>query len=144
MDKYLDILENLLLLEDEYEWLDFKEAFDKNLISSYIVDNFDNLSYADNEQDAKKNASLCLLDGKTYLYLKTTEDKTTKIKINLGDTVYISSEKKTYIAEYLPTNKFQFIENGKILEISENTLQNDIVEIGDMKFESTGSINNGT
>ena len=122
----------------------FKEAFDKNLISSYIVDNFDNLSYADNEQDAKKNASLCLLDDKTYLYLKTTEDKTIKTKINLGDTVYVSSEKKTYIAEYLPTNKFQFIENGKILEISENTLQNDIVEIGDMKFESTGLINKGT
>ena len=37
MDKYLDILENLLLLEDEYEWLDFKENwFDKDEIGEYI------------------------------------------------------------------------------------------------------------
>ena len=37
MDKYLDILENLLLLEDEYEWLDFKENwFNKDEIGEYI------------------------------------------------------------------------------------------------------------
>lgn len=37
MDKYLDILENLLLLEDEYEWLDFKENwFYKDEIGEYI------------------------------------------------------------------------------------------------------------
>ena len=37
MDKYLDILENLLLLEDEYEWLDFKENwFSKDEIGEYI------------------------------------------------------------------------------------------------------------
>lgn len=37
MDKYLDILENLLLLEHEYEWLDFKENwFNKDEIGEYI------------------------------------------------------------------------------------------------------------
>lgn len=37
MDKYLDILENLLLLEDEYECLDFKENwFNKDEIGEYI------------------------------------------------------------------------------------------------------------
>lgn len=37
MDKYLDILENLLRLQDEYEWLDFKENwFNKDEIGEYI------------------------------------------------------------------------------------------------------------
>lgn len=37
MDKYLDILENLLRLQDEYEWLDFKEnRFNKDEIGEYI------------------------------------------------------------------------------------------------------------
>lgn len=37
MDKYIDILENLLLLKDEYEWLDFKENwFNKDEIGEYI------------------------------------------------------------------------------------------------------------
>ena len=37
MDKYLDIIENLLRLQDEYEWLDFKENwFNKDEIGEYI------------------------------------------------------------------------------------------------------------
>ena len=37
MDKYLDIIENLLRLQDEYEWLDFKENwFNKDEIVEYI------------------------------------------------------------------------------------------------------------
>ena len=37
MDKYLDIIANLLSLNDEYEWLDFKENwFDKDAIGEYI------------------------------------------------------------------------------------------------------------
>ncbi|MCH5172482.1 MAG: putative DNA binding domain-containing protein [Erysipelotrichales bacterium] len=37
MDKYIDILENLLSLRDEYEWLDFKENwFSKDEIGEYI------------------------------------------------------------------------------------------------------------
>ena len=37
MDKYVDILENLLTFHDEYEWLDFKENwFSKDEIGEYI------------------------------------------------------------------------------------------------------------
>ena len=37
MDRYIDILENLLALKDEYEWLDFKENwFSKDEIGEYI------------------------------------------------------------------------------------------------------------
>ena len=37
MDRYLDIIENLLRLQDEYEWLDFKENwFNKDEIGEYI------------------------------------------------------------------------------------------------------------
>ncbi|HQC33038.1 MAG TPA: ATP-binding protein, partial [Bacilli bacterium] len=37
MDKYLDIIANLLNLNDEYEWLDFKENwFNKDEIGEYI------------------------------------------------------------------------------------------------------------
>lgn len=37
MDNYLDIIENLLRLQDEYEWLDFKENwFNKDEIGEYI------------------------------------------------------------------------------------------------------------
>src|SRR5574344_1211168 len=37
MDKYLDIIANLLSLNDEYEWLDFKENwFNKDEIGEYI------------------------------------------------------------------------------------------------------------
>ena len=36
MDKYLDIIANLLNLNDEYEWLDFKENwFNKDEIFKY-------------------------------------------------------------------------------------------------------------
>lgn len=37
MDTYLDLIENFLRLEDEYEWLDFKENwFSKDEIGEYI------------------------------------------------------------------------------------------------------------
>ncbi len=37
MNKYIDILENLLTFHDEYEWLDFKENwFSKDEIGEYI------------------------------------------------------------------------------------------------------------
>lgn len=37
MKKYINILENLLSLKDEYEWLDFKENwFSKDEIGEYI------------------------------------------------------------------------------------------------------------
>ena len=37
MEKYMNILENLLSLKDEYEWLDFKENwFSKDEIGEYI------------------------------------------------------------------------------------------------------------
>ena len=37
MDKYIDLVENLLNLTDEYEWLDFKENwFSKDEIGEYI------------------------------------------------------------------------------------------------------------
>lgn len=38
MDKYVDILENLLTFHEEYEWLDFKENwFSKDEIGEYIL-----------------------------------------------------------------------------------------------------------
>ncbi len=37
MNRYIDILENLLTFNDEYEWFDFKENwFSKDEIGEYI------------------------------------------------------------------------------------------------------------
>ena len=130
-----------LLNDGEHNRLYFVEAYDKNLIANYTVDSFENLNYFDNEQDAIKHNALCLINEKTYLYLKTKEGNTAKIKIKLGDVIYVSTEKKVFITECFSTNKFKFVENGKQIEITDNI--NNYSEIGDIIFTQNDSINKG-
>ncbi|MGD9886480.1 MAG: RNA-binding domain-containing protein [Bacilli bacterium] len=99
MDKYIDLIENFLRLEDEYEWLDFKENwFSKDEIGEYI--------------SAVANGAC--LSGKEYGYLIWgVKDKP---KIVTGTTVNFDKDidnepYKHYLARNLkPSLPFEVIE----------------------------------
>ena len=105
MEKYIDILENLLSLKDEYEWLDFKENwFSKDEIGEYI-------------SAISNGASLC---GKENGYLIWgVEDKTKEI---IGTIINFDKDidgepYKHYLARNLkpsvPFEVAEFTYNGK-------------------------------
>lgn len=99
MNKYIDILENLLSFEDEYEWFDFKENwFDKDEIGEYI--------------SALSNGAS--LSGKEYGYLvwgiSNKEHNIVGTNINLNKDID-GEPYKHYLARNLkPSIYFEIIE----------------------------------
>lgn len=99
MDKYIDLLENFLRFEDEYEWLDFKENwFSKDEIGEYI--------------SAVANGAC--LSGKEYGYIIWgVKDKP---KVLIGTTINFDKDidnepYKHYLARNLkPSLPFEVIE----------------------------------
>lgn len=99
MDKYIDLLENLINLKNEYEWLDFKENwFNKDEIGEYI-------------SAVANGACLC---GKEYGYVIWGVKDSTKTVVGTSvnfDKDIDNEPYKHYLARYLkPSIPFEFIE----------------------------------